>query len=226
VTLCVTSWIICFLRLSRCFASFVDKRSFLQIQNRQSKIDRTWCSGAGIIGTCVWGQVPQEQFVRFLASGRRSKNAAVPVAFAQSGRLVPASECRGIPFSANCGELSRQSSGRPSKSDHGRRLQSRKFRSGCLRRYAGLLPSLPMPHCYQILGESERAFKRPCGICLQTCGTLRKAVALCRPRNAVVFTFRQTAESFRDSLQADRLSPTWAAAPGVADSRSRRLLSG
>ena len=38
--------------------------------------------------------------MRFLASGRRSKNAAVPVAVAQSGRLVPVSECRGFPFSA------------------------------------------------------------------------------------------------------------------------------
>jgi hypothetical protein len=31
---------------------------------------------------------------------------------------------------------------------------------------------------------------------------LRKAVALCRSLNAVAFPFRQTAESFRDSLQA------------------------
>jgi hypothetical protein len=41
---------------------------------------RTWCSGAGIIGTCVCGDKSpiKSNFVRFLANGRRSKIAAVP----------------------------------------------------------------------------------------------------------------------------------------------------
>jgi len=104
----------------------------------------------------------------------------------------------------NCGELSRQSSGRPSKSDQGRRLQSRKFRSGCLRRYARLLPSLPMPHCYQMLGESGRAFKRPCGICLQTCGTWRNDASFPDVWSAAYFRIELPRERSQGPLRSFR----------------------
>jgi hypothetical protein len=101
---------------------------------------------------------------------------AVPVAFAQSGHLVPVSECRGIHFSATAESF--RGSLQADRLSPTRAADSEPQIPEWLP--ATLCVSVAKPAnapCYQMLGESGRAFKRPCGICLQTCGTWRNAAS-------------------------------------------------